>query len=327
MPHVILQPSGGTAAREHYQDTIRTPVPLDLIAQYVEPSDFALLAEMFPERAVPTWGVVPGDNGRNVDRWERVANGDILLFAGQGAVRATGVVRHKLRNRELALRLWSTDEDGETWEYIYFVDQITECEIPYAAFNAAAGYAAKNVIQGFEVLDDVRSAAILSVLDLGMGAEALPGSEEDLVAAANLDPATPLDAVGQTLIRKEQGFLRRQLFGRRRYDRCCVCGSELPTDLLVAAHIKKRSLCSHAERLDYRNNVVSMCKLGCDDLFEKGYIFVANGLVTQNVNRSNGTTVSLVAALERVVGRRCGFASTGAHAYFDWHRRFHENAD
>jgi hypothetical protein len=89
---------------------------------------------------------------------ERVRNGAILLFAGEGAIRATGVVVHKLHNRDLALRLWKTDEDGDTWEYMYFVDQVEPCDVPYARFNAVAEYKTNFVIQSFQELEDEKSA-------------------------------------------------------------------------------------------------------------------------------------------------------------------------
>ena len=51
-------------------------------------------------------------------------------------------------------------------------------------------------------------------------------------------------------------------------------------ELLVASHIKRRSECSRGEKKDYRNNVLAMCRCGCDELFELGYIVVdQQGLV------------------------------------------------
>lgn len=33
------------------------------------------------------------------------------------------------------------------------------------------------------------------------------------------------------------------------------------------------------QAVDVKANIVPMCKLGCDDLFERGYIAVLNGIV------------------------------------------------
>ena len=52
---------------------------------------------------------------------------------------------------------------------------------------------------------------------------------------------------------------------------CAFAIETLPTNLLVAAHIKPRSKCSTSERKN-PNVVMPLCKIGCDDFFEKGYL-------------------------------------------------------
>lgn len=60
---------------------------------------------------------------------------------------------------------------------------------------------------------------------------------------------------------------------------CGICNKEYPINLLITAHIKKQTHCTFEEKLDYKNIVMPMCKMGCDDLYEKGYIFIRDGKV------------------------------------------------
>jgi len=73
----------------------------------------------------------------------------------------------------------------------------------------------------------------------------------------------------RTQSRKEQGILRAILFRDAHEAECAICQKTLPTDLMVAAHIKPRSKCSVSERKN-PNVVMPICKVGCDDFFEKG---------------------------------------------------------
>ena len=41
------------------------------------------------------------------------------------------------------------------------------------------------------------------------------------------------------------------------------------------------------ERLDIKNIAISMCKFGCDDLFEKSYVAVVNGESISLVSTDN----------------------------------------
>ena len=76
----------------------------------------------------------------------------------------------------------------------------------------------------------------------------------------------PLDREHTAKGRVEQGYLRRLLFGDLKQGVCSLCARHLPVELLVAAHIKPRSECSHRERLDAPGIVFGVCILGCDAL-------------------------------------------------------------
>ena len=62
------------------------------------------------------------------------------------------------------------------------------------------------------------------------------------------------------------------LAGDRELADCALCGHQYPLRFLVAAHIKKRSICTDAERRDLRNVAMLVCTFGCDALYEAGWI-------------------------------------------------------
>lgn len=75
--------------------------------------------------------------------------------------------------------------------------------------------------------------------------------------------------------RKEQPILKALLFKDASNMECSLCHKNLPTEIMVLAHIKPRSECSFSERTDL-SVVMPVCKIGCDDLFEKGYLIVSD---------------------------------------------------
>ena len=87
----------------------------------------------------------------------------------------------------------------------------------------------------------------------------------------------PLDREHSVLGRVEQSYLRHVLFNGAEHAACSMCGRRLPLGLRIAAHIKPRSECSHAERLDAENIVFGLCLLGFDALYERGLISVGDG--------------------------------------------------
>jgi len=318
MNSIILQPAGSNDAREHYSDTIQRPVDINRIKKFVSEDEFAILSELYLSGSVPTWGVTPGKDNGNKNKWDRINIGDVTLFSRKGAIYATGVVTYKLQNKELAESLWGKDGSGQTWENIYFLDEINDVNIPYSVFNAAAGYKPNNVIQGFTILNHEISQKIFDAFDLTSNIYLPEISLDEYNDAISVpDPNQPLDAEGKTKVRKEQTFLRRQLFRNRKVAKCGICSEIYPVTFLVAAHIKKRSKCTHDEKLDFKNIVMPMCKFGCDELFEKGYIRVLDGRIS--LGKKTITSLAVQKYISSIEGLNCLNWTVSSEKYFAWH--------
>ncbi|MFF6837367.1 hypothetical protein ACFY8X_01060 [Streptomyces tanashiensis] len=126
------------------------------------------------------------------------------------------------------------------------------------------------------------------------------------------------NAVAQVLVRREQQKIRKALIGARSTAGCAFCGRTLPSRLIRAAHIKRRSEASRQERLNL-NNILPACLMGCDELFEHGYIYVTvDG--TLAASPSSSATSDLQQIADVLVGRTV--ADFGAHRaeFFRWHR-------
>ena len=61
-------------------------------------------------------------------------------------------------NRNLAADLWCPDQDGETWEYVFFLNNLRDVEIAVEDFNLLVGYEPNYFHPGFNILDQRRSA-------------------------------------------------------------------------------------------------------------------------------------------------------------------------
>ncbi|SDH40756.1 hypothetical protein SAMN05216553_12125 [Lentzea fradiae] len=127
------------------------------------------------------------------------------------------------------------------------------------------------------------------------------------------------DGIALVKIRKEQAELRRLLLRGRTSAPCDLCGHDFPGNFLVAAHIKKRSLCSEAERNDLTNVAMLACTFGCDSLFETGYVTVdGTGHVRSRFEEElRGRLRDHLSDLD---GRRCGAHDGQSEPYFEWHR-------
>lgn len=113
----------------------------------------------------------------------------------------------------------------------------------------------------------------------------------------------------EVLARREQAALRKHLLGGHPHGICALCGCSLPAALLVAAHIVPRHRLTEVERRNLSTIAMLACALGCDALFEHGYIAVDGSGLVQDL--SDPALPDLSASAKRIAGRHCA-AHTGA---------------
>lgn len=181
-----------------------------------------------------------------------------------------------------------------------------------------------------EHFEDVDEAALLQAVGLRDLADAIVEQRRRYLLLHAADVSEPGEAsdttfqgaLGYTAVvarRREQAVLRRLLLPGA-IGACALCGAILPEVFLVAAHIKKRSHCSDDERRKLDDIAMLACTLGCDALYEHGYVAVAE----------DGTIMISSAVLEhpalaehahqRLRGRRSSRWSQNREAFFAWHR-------
>ena len=313
---VILQPCGNKDARAHYNDTVLFPVPHHTVSNLLNEQDNETLKNIYPDGMLKIWGVTP----INQRKWEKVEAGDITLFSKSKAIFASAVATHKIHNKSLAEKLWGLDVKGNAWEYIYFIAEIQAQNIPYIELNRVIPYKDNFVIQGFMVLDEIKSQNVADKFDLESQTFYPEVSSK---AVAQFITSDDLDQTTSVTVRKEQAALRRTLFQNRPNGTCCICLEQLPVSFLWASHLKKRSLCSTEEKLDFHNVAAPMCKFGCDELYEKGYIGVQNGKIVKVKHDCKTSFINNY--ISRVIGKECNAWSRDSKQYFDWHYTWHQD--
>ena len=158
---------------------------------------------------------------------------------------------------------------------------------------------------GALVLEEGPSKAVMAALGVA-ATESTPDSDRPELGAdalAHLGQLASLDDPRVSQRRREQSALRRLKMRGRAVAACSICGESFPASLLIAAHIKPRADASHAERLDHEHNVLLACLLGCDALFERGFIVVKNGRI--HPGPAAPATTSVQTRVTYLLGRAC----------------------
>ncbi|GAA2071728.1 hypothetical protein [Actinomadura alba] len=170
--------------------------------------------------------------------------------------------------------------------------------------------------QGAPVLQQALDAVDL-LIDSTAG-EAADSDTLDDPADRYLDIDGALDQRARTFIRREQQRLRAKKFGKAKRLQCALCRRILPSQVIHTAHIKRRRDCSFDERRDLAN-IMAACVLGCDVLFEYGYLYVGDD-GTIHASAAAESEPGLEEAVARTLRQDCTEFNEDSRPYFAWHR-------
>ncbi|MFF4442024.1 hypothetical protein [Streptomyces sp. NPDC001621] len=318
---IVMQPARRSEkdVDQHYQDTIVNPVVFDDHADVLDAATIDQLKQLFPDGQAQMWGVVPGKKNVNVSRIKKMHPGDWVFFSGDKRIYFGGTIALMWRNKELATRLWGTDHAGSTWEYMYALSGTRGFDIPIQEIRTLLGWNPNRNIMGISVLTEDESDTLQTLLTLDAATAALEpvdtAQEEAAVAAFDGE----LERMAQRAQRGEQASLKRRLL-QGATGQCALCGRTLPGTFLIAAHIKKRAMCTDDEKRDLANIAMLACTLGCDAVYEHGYVTVTPGgaiAVSPLV-----TEIPEVAAYiqERLASRTISWWTPSREPYYLWHR-------
>ncbi len=126
-----------------------------------------------------------------------------------------------------------------------------------------------------------------------------------------------LDKTSLSKRRTEQSILRSLLIeGKNELD-CAICNKNYPIKFLSTAHIKKRKDCTDSEKKDL-NIVMPACHLGCDKIYEEGYIYIEDGLIHSNLEKKD-TTEPIKRYISTLEKKRCNYFKEETAQYFKHH--------
>lgn len=140
-----------TASRDeayrHYIDTIEEGFTFDRIKRFLAEDDLKTIEDAFGDRTIRAWGATSGSG--NIRNWRNLEVNDRILIYRKGNYEYIATIVHKMHNPELAKHLWGADSSGQTWKYMYLLDNLREISVPAQDFNKVLGYASNYFPQGF----------------------------------------------------------------------------------------------------------------------------------------------------------------------------------
>ncbi|MDQ1059738.1 hypothetical protein QFZ23_003639 [Arthrobacter globiformis] len=281
-----------------------------------------------------TWAPLLTEKGRKQHHWERMdlaQPGDVVMHYAEGQIRAISRVlvgSHPASNPHAGGE-WI--QSGRELKLSYDVLDVAVAleRLPLELRRSHSGngspfdrYGSVNLGYFFDLADEI-GVWIMDTVGLVAGPEDklydLPPHGE----AQNHETVIVVGPDGEITVktRAEHHQLKSLLFKGKKESDCALCGRTLPVSLLITAHIKQRAQCSKEERVD-EHVVMVACALGCDALYEKGFVSVSSDGKLM-AGPKDATAPALIEHLSKLAGRTVGDFGPHNAKYYAWHRAVH----
>ncbi|HFK1439116.1 HNH endonuclease [Bacillus thuringiensis] len=151
---LYLFTASNDSAIKNLEATIENPYPISTCLADLDVDTVTKLKDNGLNENVCMWGATPGSS--NVDRWGKLKEGDRILAYSKGEFKFYGTIFAKTHNPAVARKIWRTNDNGETWEYIYFIKDLKPVNIKAIEFAAFFGYKLNHKPQGFTNIDSTK---------------------------------------------------------------------------------------------------------------------------------------------------------------------------
>jgi len=152
--------SGKHGTDKHYYDTIVRKRTTEEASRFLTPLEIKILKTQYHNGPFAVWGAVPGAG--NLRTWDSMEPGDYVLIYKSGKIIFAAEVALKTRNPKMAKYLWGQNENGQTWEYMYFLINTQETDVSMSKLNPYLGYQEKYFPQGFMGIDQTKANTLLN---------------------------------------------------------------------------------------------------------------------------------------------------------------------
>lgn len=156
--NIFVFTSSNKDAQQHLRDTVEKSVDENVLREFLSVLDFEILKNASRNSQYYCWGSTPGQN--NERNWNLINEGDFIMNYANKKYHHYSKIIFKLRNKSLAEKLWGSDNDGNTWEYMYFFEKPIAVLPPVDAEKLSEYLPAS--FQGFSKIKEDRVASILN---------------------------------------------------------------------------------------------------------------------------------------------------------------------
>jgi len=127
---------------------------------------YELLQGIHGDGPFPIWGVASGEKSSEANKWNRIEDNDVVLFARNNKTLGYAIVKTKFQSENVARELWPDLHTSEIRQYLVTLEKYVEIDDPINRLLEPICRRGKFQLDSFQLIDNQFSLELIRALGL-----------------------------------------------------------------------------------------------------------------------------------------------------------------
>ena len=166
MTKIVIIPVNSTDEISMFEKTVILGINSNSLQPLLFIKLYELLQSIHGDGPFPIWGVASGEKSSEANKWNKVEDNDVVLFARSNKILGYAIVKTKFQSENVALELWPDVHTSEIRQYLFTLEKYVEIDDRSNRLLEPIVRRGKFQLDSFQLIDNQFSLELIKAIGL-----------------------------------------------------------------------------------------------------------------------------------------------------------------
>ena len=166
MTKIVIIPVNSTDEISMFEKTVILGINSNSLQPLLFIKLYELLQSIHGDGPFPIWGVASGEKSSEANKWNKVEDNDVVLFARSNKILGYAIVKTKFQSENVARELWPDLPTSEIRQYLFTLEKYMEIDDRSNQLLEPIVRRGKFKLDSFQLIDNQFSLELIKALGL-----------------------------------------------------------------------------------------------------------------------------------------------------------------
>ena len=166
MTKIVIIPVNSTDEISMFEKTVILGINSNSLQPLLFIKLYELLQSIHGDGPFPIWGVASGEKSSEANKWNKVEDNDVVLFARSNKILGYAIVKTKFQSENVARELWPDLHTSEIRQYLFTLEKYVEIDDRSKRLLEPIVRRGKFQVDSFQLIDNQFSLELIKAIGL-----------------------------------------------------------------------------------------------------------------------------------------------------------------